>query len=98
MAVLYLRTSGTVQLQGRPLWPSGRSQDRIFVTLACFEGFPLCQRQDPTEEDLPDKRLKPLVLTQRVLLVLVLIYDCLFNSLKLRLALILVLNYFVQGA
>ena len=20
---------------------------------ACFEGFPLCQRQDPTEEDLP---------------------------------------------
>ena len=64
---------------GRPLWPSGRSKDRISVASVCFEGFPLCQHQDPTEEDLPDKRLKPLVLTQRVLLVLVLIYDCLFN-------------------
>ena len=30
-----------------------RSYDRISVASACFEGFPLCQRQDPTEEDLP---------------------------------------------
>ena len=38
---------------GRPLWPSGRSKDRISVASVCFEGFPLCQHQDPTEEDLP---------------------------------------------
>ena len=26
------------------------SYDRISVVLACFEGFSLCQHQDPTEE------------------------------------------------
>ena len=34
----------------RSSWPFGRSQDRIFVALVCFEDFPLWQRQDPTEE------------------------------------------------
>ena len=76
----------------------GLTTDRISVVLVCFDGFPLCQHQDPTEENLPlglwgrweaqpltspqspnGKGRMPLALTQMVLLVLVLIYDCLFN-------------------
>ncbi len=49
----YQCVANEIHLQGRPSWPSGRSTDLISVAFACFDGFPLCQRQDPTEEDLP---------------------------------------------
>ena len=51
--VLYIGSALMIHLQGRSSCPPGRSTGRVSVALVCFEGFPLCQSQDPTEEDLP---------------------------------------------
>ena len=89
-----------IPLQGRVGRFRGRPVGRKtgWLSLGCFEGFALCQHQDPTEEDLPFgvwgrweaqplKALKaqmakgesPWRWNKGFLLVLVLIYDCLFN-------------------